>query len=58
VGKLVPRRRRCLGIDVLAPHLRSCIAVVGEPKLLNLQCQSAFKFGSDAILMTLYHAEN
>ena len=21
----------------LAPHLRSCIAVVGEPKLLNLQ---------------------
>jgi hypothetical protein len=29
VGKLVA--------DVLAPHLRSCIAVVGEPKLLNLQ---------------------
>jgi hypothetical protein len=30
-------RRRSLGIDVLAPYLRSCIAVVGEPKLLNLQ---------------------
>jgi thiamine pyrophosphate-dependent acetolactate synthase large subunit-like protein len=24
-------------IDVLAPHLRSCIAVVDEPTLLNLQ---------------------
>src|SRR6266849_4574353 len=32
-----PRRRRSSGIDVLTPHLRSCIAVVGEPKLLNLR---------------------
>jgi hypothetical protein len=32
-----PRRRRNLGIDVLAPHLRSCITVVDEPKLLDLQ---------------------
>ena len=30
-----PRRRRSLGIDVLAPHLRNCIAVVGELKLAN-----------------------
>jgi hypothetical protein len=36
-GKLVPGRRRSLGIDVLAPHLRSCEAVVGEHELLNLQ---------------------
>jgi len=30
-----PQRRRSLGIDVLAPHLRNCIAVVGELKLAN-----------------------
>jgi hypothetical protein len=36
-----PRRRRSLRIDVLAPHLRSCIAVAGEPKLLNLQERQA-----------------
>jgi hypothetical protein len=39
VGKLVPWRRRSSGIDVLAPHLRSCIAVMSEPELLNLQEQ-------------------
>jgi hypothetical protein len=36
-----PRRRISLGIDVLAPHLRSCIAVAGEPKLLDLQERQA-----------------
>jgi hypothetical protein len=36
-GKLVFRQRRSSGIDVLALLLQSCIAVVREPELLNLQ---------------------